>query len=105
MQEFKFSTSQTERLDEFLRRELPRAVVSIQVLRAYSTTGISNSKIRRLILAGAVQVNGRPVLRPAFELRGHSISQSVGEGRQQLIPLEYWFSQGRLTDVTHSLRI
>ena len=73
MQEFKFSTSQTERLDEFLRRELPRAVVSIQVLRAYSTTGISNSKIRRLILAGAVQVNGRPVLRPAFELRGHSI--------------------------------
>lgn len=33
------------------------------------------------------------------------ISQSVGEGRQQLIPLEYWFSQGRLTDVTHSLRI
>lgn len=73
MQELKFSTSQTERLDEFLRRELPRAVVSIQVLRACSTTGISNSKIRRLILAGAVQVNGRPVLRPAFELRGHSI--------------------------------
>ena len=73
MQELKFSTSQTERLDEFLRRELPRAVVSIQVLHAYSTTGISNSKIRRLILAGAVQVNGRPVLRPAFELRRHSI--------------------------------
>ena len=73
MQELKFSTSQTERLDEFLRRELPRAVVSIQVLRACSTTGISNSKIRRLILAGAVQVNGRPVLRPAFELRRHSI--------------------------------
>ena len=65
MQELKFSTSQTERLDEFLRRELPRAVPEQQ--------GFSNSKIRRLILAGAVQVNGRPVLRPAFELRGHSL--------------------------------
>ena len=65
MQELKFSTSQTERLDEFLRRELPRAVPEQQ--------GFSNSKIRRLILAGSVQVNGRPVLRPAFELRGHSL--------------------------------
>lgn len=65
MQELKFNTSQTERLDEFLRRELPRAVPEQQ--------GFSNSKIRRLILAGAVQVNGRPVLRPAFELRGHSL--------------------------------
>ena len=65
MQELKFSTSQTERLDEFLRRELPRAVPEQQCF--------SNSKIRRLILAGAVQVNGRPVLRPAFELRGHSL--------------------------------
>ena len=64
MQELKFSTSQTERLDEFLRRELPHAVPEQQCF--------SNSKIRRLILAGAVQVNGRPVLRPAFELRGHS---------------------------------
>ena len=59
MQELKFSTSQTERLDEFLRRELPRAVPEQQ--------GFSNSKIRRLILAGAVQVNGRPILRPAKE--------------------------------------
>ena len=33
---------------------------------------ISNSKIRRLILAGAVSVNGRSVTRPAFELRGRS---------------------------------
>ena len=65
MQELKFNTSQTERLDEFLRRELPRAVPEQQ--------GFSNSKIRRLILAGAVQVNGRPVLCPAFELRGHSL--------------------------------
>ena len=80
MQELKFSTSQTERLDEFLRRELPRAVVECAQSACIETTSLSdtgrttfsNSKIRRLILAGAVQVNGRPVLRPAFELRGHS---------------------------------
>lgn len=68
---FKFD-SDNQRLDEFLRHELPEAVVSIHSLREHSTTGISNSKIRRLILAGAVQVNGREVRRPAFELRGHS---------------------------------
>jgi len=86
MQELKFSTSQTERLDEFLRRELPHAVVecagakrSLSGVEGIENTGVSasktfsNSKIRRLILAGAVQVNGRPVLRPAFELRGHSL--------------------------------
>ena len=67
MQELKFNTSQTERLDQFLRRELPAKISG-------SKSGeISNSKIRRLILAGAVKVNGRPVLRPAFELRGHSL--------------------------------
>lgn len=78
MQELKFSTSQTERLDEFLRRELPAAVVECELSACIETTQknevpvFSNSKIRRLILAGAVLVNGRPVLRPAFELRGHS---------------------------------
>lgn len=81
MQELKFNTSQTERLDQFLRRELPAAVVEcaqsacIETTRLSDTdkTTFSNSKIRRLILAGAVKVNGRPVLRPAFELRGHSL--------------------------------
>ena len=78
MQELKFSTSQTERLDEFLRRELPAAVVECAQSACIETTQknevpvFSNSKIRRLILAGAVQVNNRPVLRPAFELRGRS---------------------------------
>ena len=78
MQELKFSTSQTERLDVFLRRELPAAVVECAQSACIETTQknevpvFSNSKIRRLILAGAVQVNNRPVLRPAFELRGHS---------------------------------
>ncbi len=70
MQEIRFSTNQTRRLDEFLRKELPAKV--FEVTAGSQTGDISNSKIRRLILAGAVQVNGRPVLRPAFELRGNS---------------------------------
>ena len=61
-----FSTEKKLRLDEFLRAELPDRIGS-------HTVSISNSKIRRLILAGAVHVNGRPVLRPAFELRGRSL--------------------------------
>ena len=63
MQEIRFNSSKTERLDDFLRRELPNAVVERE---------LSNSKIRRLILSGSVTVNGRPVARPAFELRGRS---------------------------------
>ncbi len=68
MQELKIKleSSSTERLDEFLRRELPGAVGTIP------ETSFSNSKIRRLIVAGAVSVNGRGVNRPAFELRGKS---------------------------------
>ena len=61
-----FTTGKKLRLDEFLRAELPDSIGS-------HTVSISNSKIRRLILAGAVQVNGRPVLRPAFELCGRSL--------------------------------
>ena len=56
-----------ERLDNFLRMELPGKISVSQ------TAQISNSKIRRLIIAGAVQVNGRVVNRPAFELRGKSV--------------------------------
>ena len=54
--------SDKQRLDEFLRQKLPEEIKK----------ECSNSKIRRLILAGAVQVNGREVRRPAFELRGRS---------------------------------
>jgi 23S rRNA pseudouridine1911/1915/1917 synthase len=72
---FKFD-SDNQRLDEFLRRELPGVVVECSRSECIETTkdlkSFSNSKIRRLILAGAVQVNGREVRRPAFELRGHS---------------------------------
>ncbi len=64
MQEIRFNTSKTERLDDFLRRELPDKVGEGE---------LSNSKIRRLILSGSVTVNGRPVARPAFELRGRSL--------------------------------
>lgn len=61
-QVFQFFTNQTIRLDEYLRMELP------SVLEGES----SNSKIRRLIVAGAVNVNGKTVVRPSFELRGKS---------------------------------
>lgn len=58
---FKFD-SENQRLDEFLREKLPEEI----------NKECSNSKIRRLILAGTVQVNGKTVKRPAFELRGRS---------------------------------
>ena len=57
-----FSTDKKIRLDEFLR----------QVLPAQINQDISNSKIRRLIVAGAVSVNERHTVRPSFELRGKS---------------------------------
>ena len=60
-----FSTEKKIRLDEFLREELPEC-------SQLSGHEVSNSKIRRLIVAGAVSVNGREVVRPAFELRGKS---------------------------------
>ncbi len=61
--ELKFSTTKKERLDEFLRRELPDHVDG-------AAGQLSNSKIRRLILSGSVFVNGRECRRPAFEIRG-----------------------------------
>lgn len=66
MQKIIFDTNQVVRIDEFLRRELPGQVKNC------SQETFSNSKIRRLIVAGSVSVNGRCVTRPAFELRGHS---------------------------------
>lgn len=47
------------RLDFLLRQKLPAAVKS---------GGFSNSKIRRLIIAGAVSVNGREIRRPAYDV-------------------------------------
>lgn len=69
---FKLQSAGGERLDEFLRRELPHVVLeSVEITADHIV--FSNSKIRRLIVAGAVKVNGRAVNRPAFELRGKSV--------------------------------
>ena len=62
MTKIELFTTEQIRLDIFLRNELPKKI----------NTECSNSKIRRLIIAGAVLVNGKTVLRPAFELRGSS---------------------------------
>lgn len=59
---YNFDVQHTVRIDEYLRQVLAEAVGE----------NCSNSKIRRLIVAGAVSVNGRTVTRPAFELRGKS---------------------------------
>lgn len=49
-----FAVETTNRLDKFLAERL---------------TLVSRTKLQRLIKAGAVKVNGRPVIKPAFELR------------------------------------
>jgi 23S rRNA pseudouridine1911/1915/1917 synthase len=61
-QTLRFTTDKKIRLDEFLRQELPARI----------NEEVSNSKIRRLIVAGAVSVNKRQTARPSFELRGKS---------------------------------
>ena len=71
MQEIRFNSEDTQRLDTFLRENLPEKIAGLKINS--SKADISNSKIRRLILSGSVSVNSRPVLRPAFELRGRSV--------------------------------
>lgn len=65
------------RLDELLRRELPAKIAGNEMDAGEKVTAgertVSNSKIRRLILAGAVSVNGRECRRPAFEIRGKTL--------------------------------
>lgn len=70
--ELKFVTENKIRLDDFLRTELPSELKKLGLAEKNTAADISNSKIRRLILAGAVHVNNRTVMRPAFELRGRS---------------------------------
>jgi 23S rRNA-/tRNA-specific pseudouridylate synthase len=60
-----FRVQQKIRLDQYLRTVLPEE-------KSLAGQELSNSKIRRLIVAGAVSVNGHTVTRPAFELRGKS---------------------------------
>ncbi len=68
MEKLNLFTNETLRLDEFLRRELPSKIKT----DSKQIKEISNSKIRRLILAFCVSVNGKKCCRPAFELRGKS---------------------------------
>lgn len=66
------SESSGERLDLFLRRELP--------LLFQQGEKLSNAKIRRLIVAGGCAVDGRQCRRPAFVLRaGSRVSVDIDE--------------------------
>ena len=67
---FEFINTKTQRLDDFLREKLPE---KIEGENPGKEVLVSNSKIRRLIIAGSVKVNGKSVVRPAFELRGKSV--------------------------------
>ncbi len=60
-----FISLKKQSLNEFLKNQL----AGIDELSGHE---VSNSKIRRLIIAGCVSVNGRTVTRPGFELRGRS---------------------------------
>ena len=59
-----------QRIDDFLRENLPDKIRSENPGR---DAFVSNSKIRRLIISGCVSVNGKKLVRPSFELRGHSV--------------------------------
>lgn len=63
MKNFTYRTASASRLDELLRLQLPQ----------FLNTEISNSKIRRLIVAGAVCVNGRECRVPGFNVKGGSL--------------------------------
>lgn len=68
MSQYQLKSEKTQRLDLFLREKLPEVLEhDVKALPE-----VSNSKIRRLIVAGCVSVNGHQVTRPAFELRGTS---------------------------------
>jgi len=64
------------RLDEFLREALPPLVAPLLGVAAgpsaSGTPPVSNSKIRRLIVSGAVTVNGRRETRPSASLAPRS---------------------------------
>lgn len=71
---YSFFSDKKIRLDDFLRKEIPSKLSEPE--------NASNSKIRRLIVSGAVSVNGMKIRRPAFELRGKSeISVLIDEAK------------------------
>lgn len=65
-----FETEKNARLDLFLREVLPQSEAAD--FSEEEKNNLSNSKIRRLIIAGSVSVNGKKVTRPSYELRGKS---------------------------------
>lgn len=70
MKSFSIKSSSSISLNEFLRSELPLLL----------GTEVSNSKIRRLIVAGSVSVGGRQIRLPGFNLRaGSEVSVIVDE--------------------------
>jgi 23S rRNA pseudouridine1911/1915/1917 synthase len=73
---YSFTVKKTCRLDILLREKLP------PLMQNLSQEDVSNSKIRRLITAGAVRVNGRQCRLPAELLYiGNSVSASIDSGK------------------------
>ena len=69
---FTFRIESKTRLDIFLRLALADAVSDS--CKKSSIIGLSNSKIRRMIVAGAVSVDGLQIRRPSYELlRGQTV--------------------------------
>ncbi len=70
MKTYFFSVQGSCRLDEFLRNVLPDAIQK----------GVSNSKIRRLIISGSVFVSGKKMPIPSFALAsGRKVSVCIDE--------------------------
>ena len=69
---FTFRIESKTRLDIFLRSELAQTVSTY--IEKSAAVSLSNSKIRRMIVAGAVSVDGLQIRRPSYELlRGQTI--------------------------------
>ena len=69
---FTFRIESKSRLDIFLRSELAQAVSAY--VEKSAAVSLSNSKIRRMIVAGAVSVDGLQIRRPSYELlRGQTV--------------------------------
>ena len=69
---FTFRIESKSRLDIFLRSELAQTVSTY--IEKSAAVSLSNSKIRRMIVAGAVSVDGLQIRRPSYELlRGQTI--------------------------------
>lgn len=69
---FTFRIESKTRLDIFLRSELAQAVSTY--VEKSAAVSLSNSKIRRMIVAGAVSVDGLQIRRPSYELlRGQTV--------------------------------